>query len=277
MMPSHPISLRASRFATIALLLFAGLQLLPAWVFSQPRPLRVAAASDLQPVMPEIAKAFMEETKTPVEVSYGSSGNFYAQVQNGAPFDIFFSADSELPEKLIQAGKAEPRSAVVYAIGTLVLWVPATSPGDPAAEKWDCLLKRSVTKVAIANPAHAPYGRAAISALQSARVYERVRAKLVFGENISQAAQFAESGSAQAGILSMSQMRLAAMRSGKFWVIPQDSYPAIEQTAVILKNSEQNAAAEAFLKFISEGPGRALLQQAGFQLPAARPATERHK
>jgi molybdate transport system substrate-binding protein len=239
--------------------------------------IRVAAASDLQLVMPEIAKAFEDKTGTHVEVSYGSSGNFFAQIQNGAPFDLFFSADDEFPLKLIQSGRAEPRSALVYGVGGLVLWMPANSKCNPQAEKWNCLLKPDVLKIAIGNPAHAPYGRAAVAALQSAHMYDQVRTKLVFGENISQAAQFAQSGNAQAGVLAYSQMRAPGMRDGKQWAIPRDSYPPIQQTVVVLKGAREESVAEDFVKFVTAGPGRQLLQQAGFQPPPSNEPKAGHK
>jgi molybdate transport system substrate-binding protein len=234
---------------------------------AQKKQIRVAAASDLQTVMPEIAKAFEAESSTYVELIFGSSGNFFAQIQNGAPFDVFFSADSEFPSTLIQNGRAEPRSAAIYAVGRLVLWLPANAKCEPQTEKWNCLLKPEISKIAIANPAHAPYGRAAIQALQSARLYEKVRPKLVFGENISQAAQFAQSGSAQAGLLSYSQAQSPAMRNGKQWEVPQDSYPLIEQSVVILKNARDKSAAQDLVQFVTEGRGRGVLEKAGFHLP----------
>jgi len=234
---------------------------------AQVKNIRVAAASDLQVVMPQIAKAFEEQTQVRVELVYGSSGNFFAQIQNGAPFDLFFSADSEFPERLIQAGSADGRSAAVYAVGGLVLWTPGNAGCNVQTEKWNCLLQPAVNKIAIANPAHAPYGRAAVSALQAARVYAQVREKLVFGESISQAAQFAQSGNTQAGILAASQTRLPGIKEGKYWEIPRDSYPRIEQTVVVLKTAKEKSAAGEFVKFVTQGGGRPLLEQFGFQPP----------
>jgi molybdate transport system substrate-binding protein len=250
---------------------------LAALAHAQKKQITVAAASDLQTAMPEIAETFGAESSTHVELIFGSSGNFFAQIQNGAPFDLFFSADSEFPSKLVQSGRAEPQSAVTYAVGSLVLWVPANSKCDPQTEKWNCLLKPEISKIAIANPAHAPYGRAAVQALQSARLYEHVRPKLVFGENISQAAQFAQSGSAQEGLLSYSQAQSAVMRNGKQWEIPQGSYPPIEQSVVILKNARDKSAAQAFVQFVTEGRGRGILQRAGFHLPDNTRQPTRHK
>jgi molybdate transport system substrate-binding protein len=244
---------------------------------AQKKQIRVAAASDLQTVMPEIAAAFEADTGTRAELIFGSSGSFFAQIQNGAPFDLFFSADSEFPAKLIQNGRAEPRSAVAYALVRLVLWLPANAKCDPPAEKWNCLLKPEISRVAIANPAHAPYGRAAVQALQAAHLYEQIRPKLVLGENISQATQFAQSGSAQAGLLSYSQTQSAAMRNGKQWEIPASFYPAIEQSVVILKSARDKSAAEDFVRFVTEGRGRSILEKAGFLLPDNTRPPARHK
>ena len=243
---------------------------------AQKTHLRVAAASDLAPVLPQIAKAYEQQAQVGVDLSFGSSGNFFAQIQNGAPFDLFFSADAEFPARLIQDSLAEPGSAVVYGVGGLVLWLPPTSKCDPWAERWNCLLEPGVRKVAIANPAHAPYGRAAVAALEAAHVYDRLRTKLVLGENISQAGQFVQSGNAQAGILASSQVRSQAMRNGKQWEIPRDDYPSIKQTVVVLKAGKEKSAAADFVRFVVEGPGRTLLEQFGFQPPPPAP-TERHK
>src|SRR5260221_3096599 len=257
----------ASSRARLAVGMAMLLVCLPVPGSAQGKNIRVAAASDLQAVMPQIAKAFEEQTQVRVELVYGSSGNFFAQIQNGAPFDLFFSADSEFPARLVQAGSADGRSAAVYAVGGLVVWMPANASCNVQTEKWNCLLKPAVSKIAIANPAHAPYGRAAVCALQAARVYAQVREKLVFGENISQAAQFAQSGNTQAGILAASQTRLPGIKEGKYWEIPRDSYPRIEQTVVVLKTAKEKSAAGEFVKFVTEGGGRPLLEQFGFQPP----------
>ena len=244
---------------------------------AQKKQIRVAAASDLQTVLPEVASAFEADTGTHAELIFGSSGSFFAQIQSGAPFDLFFSADSEFPARLIQNGRAEPRSAVPYALGRLVLWLPPNAKCDPQGEKWDCLLKPEIAKVAIANPALAPYGRAAVQALQSAHLYEQVRPKLVFGENISQAAQFAQSGNAQAGLLSYSQAQSSAMRNGKQWEIPQNLFPPIEQTVVVLKSARDKFAAQDFVQFMTEGRGREILEKDGFHLPDKTRQPARHK
>src|SRR5215471_13312415 len=244
---------------------------------AQKKPIRVAAASDLQTSMPAIASAFETDTGTHVELIFGSSGNLFAQIQNGAPFDLFFSADNEFPSRLVQNGRAEPRSVVPYALGRLVLWLPAKAKCDPQNEKWNCLLKPEIAKVAIANPAHAPYGRAAVQALQFAGVYEQVRSKLVFGENVSQAAQFVQSGNAQAGLLSFSQLHSPAMQGGKNWEIPRETYPPIEQAVVVLKSAREKSAADEFARFVTEGRGRTLLEKSGFHVPDNAQPQTRHK
>jgi molybdate transport system substrate-binding protein len=237
---------------------------------AQKKTVRVAAAADLQRAMPEIAQAFEKQAATSVEVLYGSSGNFYAQIQNGAPLDIFFSADSEFPQKLEESGLAEPHSAVIYAIGKIVLWTAADASCNPEQAGWKCLLDPAVKRIAIANPAHAPYGRAAVTALQKAGIYDAIKAKLVLGENISQAAQFVQSGNAQAGIIAYSLALSPALQEGKRWVIPAELYPPIEQTVVVLKSAKEKSAAQEFVKFATQGPGREILAKCGFQTPSAQ-------
>jgi len=235
--------------------------------FAQKKTVRVAAAADLQSAMPEIVRAFEAQTGTTVDVAYGSSGNFYAQIQNGAPLDVFFSADSEYPKKLEESGFVEPHSAQIYGIGRLVLWIRASAKCNLERDRWQCLQDLAVKKIAIANPAHAPYGRAAVAALQKAGIYDAVKAKLVLGENISQAAQFVQSGNAEAGIIANSLTLSPAMRGGKKWVVPVELYPRIEQTVVVLKSAKEKLAAQELVKFVTQGPGREILARYGFAPP----------
>jgi len=234
--------------------------------------LRVAAAADLQFAMLDLAAQFEKQTGTKMNVSYGSSGNFFSQIQNGAPFDLFFSADSAYPKNLDAAGLAEPRTLYTYAVGRIVLWMPSDAKIDLSREKWHALLDARVLKIAIANPEHAPYGRAAVAALKKAGVYERVETKLVFGENISQAAQFVQSGNAQVGIIALSLTVSPGMKDGQRWEIPADFHPPIEQTAVILRSAANKDGARAFLAFIKSAPGRAILSNYGFTLPSVSAA-----
>ncbi len=185
----------------------------------------MAAAADLKFAMQDVAAQFEKQSGTKVDVTYGSSGNFFSQLQNGAPFDLFFSADIDYPKKLEAAGLAEPGTLYEYAIGRIAIWTPADAKVDVASLGWKTLLDPSVQKIAIANPEHAPYGRAAVAALQKAGIYDQVKPKLVYGENISQAAQFVQSGNAQAGIVAMSLAVSPGMKDGKRWEIPADMHP----------------------------------------------------
>jgi molybdate transport system substrate-binding protein len=235
---------------------------------AQGKEIRIAAASDLKFAMGELSENFEKQTGTRTNVTYGSSGNFFSQMQNGAPFDLFFSADVEYPRKLEAAGLTERGTLYEYAIGRIVIWTPADAKVDVAKEGWKTLLDASVEKIAIANPAHAPYGRAALGALQKAGIYEQVKPKLVYGENISQAAQFVQSGTAQAGIVAMSLAVSPAMRGGKRWEIPAEMHPPLEQGAIVLKDAKNKDAARAFLEFVKSAAGRATLSNFGFEIPA---------
>jgi molybdate transport system substrate-binding protein len=238
-------------------------------VYAQAPDLRVAAASDLNFAMQDLTVQFEKQTGHKVDVTYGSSGNFFSQLQNGAPFELFFSADIEYPRKLEAAGLTEPGTLYQYAVGQIVIWMPAGATVDLSKLGWNALLDPNVQKIAIANPAHAPYGRAAVAALQKAGIYDQVKAKLVFGENISQAAQFVQSGSAQAGIIAMSLAVSPAMYDGKRWQIPPAQYPPIDQGAVVMKAAKNKTVALDFLRFVRGDIGRTTLAKYGFALPPA--------
>ena len=225
--------------------------------------LTIAAASDLQPVLPRLAAAFEQQTGHHVRTTFGSSGNFYAQIRNGAPFDVFLSADISYPQQL-QADGAIDGTLLKYATGSIVIWTRRGSRIDLRAGL-SALAADRTKRVAIANPEHAPYGRAAVAALKAAGVYDRVRSKLVLGENVSQAAQFVQSGNADAGILPLSLAKSAPMAAGgEYAAIPATLYPPIEQAAVILKSSSSKDAAREFLAFLQRPETRDLLAQAGF-------------
>jgi len=260
----------AIRRAVLAILaLAASLSLGSRELRAQKHEVRIAAAADLQFAMTDLVHQFEKATGDALHVTYSSSGNFFSQLQNGAPFDLFFSADIDYPKKLQIAGLVEPGSLFTYAIGRLVIWTPPGSKLDLAKQNWNALLDAKVSKIAIANPGHAPYGRAAVAAMQAAGIYEKVQAKLVFGENISQAAQFVQSGNAQAGIIALSLAVSPAMKDGKRWEIPADSHPPIEQGVVMLKNASDKDAARAFLEFVKGEAGRAALVKYGFTVPPA--------
>jgi molybdate transport system substrate-binding protein len=230
--------------------------------------LRIAAAADLQFVLPDLAAQYEKQTGVKLAITYGSSGNFFAQIQNGAPFDLFFSADSTYPRKLAEAGFADPKSLVIYARGLLVIWLPPDSPLDLTAQGFRTLLDPRIQKIAIANPEHAPYGRAAIAALRNVGLYDQLKSKLVLGENVSQAAQFVQSGNAQAGLIARSLALSPAMKSGKCYELSGWRYPMIEQSAVILKSSSNKQAASAFLEFLRTPAARAIFDRHGYSAPA---------
>lgn len=231
--------------------------------------LAVAAASDLKFAMDELAAAFQQRHRgAVVKVSYGSSGNFFAQLQQQAPFDLFFSADFDYPRRLEAEGHTLAGTSFVYAVGRLALWVPRASGVDLEAQGMRALLLPEVRKVAIANPRHAPYGRAAQAALRHYGLFAAVEPKLVLGENVAQAAQFAQSGAADAALVAHSLVLAPAMLSGgRFLELPLESYPRMEQGCVVLKWAKQPALARAFLDFVRGPLGRAVLKRWGFLLP----------
>jgi molybdate transport system substrate-binding protein len=232
------------------------------------QPLSIAAASDLQVVLPTVVGSFEQSSGLKVTVSFGSSGNFLAQIKNGAPFDVFLSADIDYPRELERAGLAEPGTLSPYATGSLVLWT-RTGSGIDIQRGLDVLLSERVRHIAVANPEHAPYGRAAVAALRKAGLYDKVRAKLVLGENVSQAAQFVQSGNADAGLIPLSLARApAASAVGHFVAVPSSLYPPIEQAAVVVRASRNKNAARAFLAFLDQPTTRTLLANAGFGPPA---------
>lgn len=228
----------------------------------------VAAAADLGPALQDISRNYQQKGGHEIKVSLGASGNLTQQIKNGAPFDIFLSADEDYPKKLIEGGFADSSSLYRYAIGKLVLWVPANSTLDLEHAGMNVLLDPSVKKIAIANPQHAPYGKAAVAALKHDGLYEKVASRLVLGENVSQAAQFVESGNAQAGLVALSHALAPGMKEkGRYREVPTGSYPELDQAAVILSRSQHKQDAAAFLDYLKSADARAILQRYGFSLP----------
>ena len=229
---------------------------------AEPRKVSIAAAADLNFALEEVSREFRAaHPDVDLAIAYGSSGNFYAQIRNQAPFDIFLSADVEYPRKLVQDGIGARDSLFVYAVGRIVVWVPASSPLNPAT----ALHAASVRHVAIANPQHAPYGRAAEAALRSLGVYDGVVGKLVLGENVAQTLEFVQSGAADVGIVALSLALAPPVRSrGRYWEVPAEDYRKIEQGGVILKDS---TAAREFRAFLLATGGRRILKEYGFSLP----------
>jgi molybdate transport system substrate-binding protein len=231
----------------------------------------VAAAADLNFAIKDIIAEFEQKTDHRVKLSLGSSGNFMMQISNGAPFDLFFSADIGFPRKLEEQHLTVPNTIFPYAIGRIVVWVSKDSPINVQALGMNALLDPSIKKIAIANPKHAPYGRAAVAALNYFGLYDNVKDKFVLGENISQTAQFVQSGNADIGIIALSlAVAPSLMEAGHYWEIPLTAYPRMEQGAVILKTARKNGNFEAvkqFADWITAPSGRAVLKRYGFFMP----------
>ena len=242
---------------------------LPLRAQDNPKPLLIAAAADLKfaldEVLAEFRKAHPDHDPRP---TYGSSGTLFAQIDNGAPFDLFLSADVKFPRQLIERGKAEKDSLFLYAIGHVVVWVPKESKLDLATLGAKALLDPSVRKIAIANPDVAPYGAAAVAALKHLGLHGAVSAKLVLGENVAQAAQFVQSGAADAGVISLSLALSPKMKdTGRHWEIPADSFPKLEQAGVIRSGTTNRQGALLLREFLRASAGRAILQRYGFAIP----------
>jgi len=244
-----------------------GLALLFAVQPCKAQEITVAAASDLQFAFQDVAARFQKDTGKKVQLIFGSSGNFFTQIQNGAPFDVFFSADIDYPKKLDATGLVEPGTLYQYATGKIVLWVPNESKLD-LGQGLRVLLDPSIKKIALANPKHAPYGRAAVAAIKHEDLYDKVSAKFVLGENISQTASFVTSGSADVGIVALSLALAPAMKQkGRYAEISTDAYPPLEQAAVILKSSQKKDIARQFLEFLKTPTILELLRSYGFSVP----------
>src|ERR1035437_252844 len=250
--------IRAALLAMLCLLAHAAAQ----------TPLRVAAAADLEPVLPPILEQFQKSTGIHAEATYQASAALTAQIQNGAPFDVFLSADLGYPKRLIDAGladaagSADSSTPITYAKGTLVLW--ARKDSHLPSPSLDLLRNPNLKRLAIANPDRAPYGRAAVAALNNLNLYDALKPRFATAENISQAAQFVDSGNADAGLISLTSAltpRLAA--DGAYFVIPRDLYPPIEQGAVIISSATERVAAYKLLDYLLTPPVQAQLAKGG--------------
>jgi len=261
------ISLRMSQILTV-LMFILGLM----WNGqSYANEILVAAAADLNFAIKDIIGEFERKTGHQVKLSLGSSGNFMMQISNGAPFELFFSADIGFPRKLEDAHLTVPNTLFSYAIGRIVVWVPKDSPINVQELGMNALLDPSIKKIAIANPKHAPYGRAAVAALKHFDLYNKVEPKFVLGENISQTAQFVQSGNADIGILALAlAVAPSLVEAGRYWEIPLTAYPRMEQGAVILETARKNGNFEAvkqFADWVAAPVGRAVLKRYGFYMP----------
>lgn len=222
---------------------------------------RIGVASNFLPTAKEIAKQFEQVHGERVILSSGSSGKLYAQIAQGAPFNVFLSADSARPQKLVEQGIGQPESLFTYAVGQLALLGRQDSSSLPIEQQ---LLQNNVRFVAIANPDIAPYGLAAKEVLQNLSLWTSIQAKLVRGENVSQTLQFVLSGNAQLGLVSYSQAVLMSEYSKHFQLIPQSLYNPIEQQAVVIR---QNKSVAAYIRFLKSSQSREIIQRHGYGLP----------
>lgn len=228
----------------------------------------IAAASDLKFALDEIVEAFQRETGGRIKIAYGSSGNFAMQIRNGAPFQLFLSADEAYIQQLQKDGLTRDEGQL-YATGRIVLFAAHASP-VAVDEEWKGLKafvqQGRLQRFAIANPDHAPYGQRAVEALKAAGLWEAVKPKLVLGENISQAAQFAATGSAQAGIIALSLAKAPQIGNmGRYALIPASWHAPLHQRMVLMKKA--GPTAQAFYAFLQQSAARAVLDRYGFTLP----------
>lgn len=221
----------------------------------------------MQTALPALAAAFERKTGIKPIVTYGSSGNFFAQIQNGAPFDVFFSADADYPRRLAASGHVDPATVYDYATGRLVLWTRADGPIS-ISSGLQTLRDSRIKRIAIANPAVAPYGRAAVAALKSEKLYDALEKKLVFAENVSQAAQLAESGNADVAMIGHGLAVDQRLKSvGRFVDVPARTHPPIIQAVAIVSPSRNRANARALLDYVKSAEARQLLTSFGFEVP----------
>lgn len=229
--------------------------------------LSIAAAANLAYALESLTAEFKKaESATHVTVVTGASGNLVAQIQNGAPFDVFLSADVEYPEKLVSLGFADARSFTKFAVGRLVLW--STRPQVDVNSVAALVRDPKVRKIAVANLTTAPYGKAAREALTKLGLWQEAEAKIVVGENITQTAQFVETGNADAGFVALSLVLSPKLKDkGRWQEIAAELYSPLEQGAVITKKGEHNPASARFLKFLSSPEARAVLERFGYRIP----------
>ncbi len=233
------------------------------------RVLAVAAAGDLRGTLEEVKHSFEgQHPGTRLDLSFGASGSLTAQIQQGAPFDVFLSADTAFPEQLQKAGLITPEGPFPYAKGHLTLWVRRDLQLDPVKDGLQVLLDPRLKHIALANPKTAPYGRAAEAALNRVGLYEATKPRLVFGDNVAQAAQFLQTGAAEAGLVSHSQVLHPALESaGRNWRVPEEVVPALRQHGVILARTRDEALARSFRDFLIGAEGQAILARHGFGKP----------
>jgi molybdate transport system substrate-binding protein len=231
--------------------------------------LHVAAAADLVYCLEDIDAAFKQQNPdADIKVSTGSSGDFFAQIQHGAPYDVFLSADTSYPKKLAETGFANEKTMFRYAVGHLAIWT--LDAKIDLSKGLSSVAQAQVNHLAIANPAHAPYGRAAQAALQQAHLWDAIQPKLVMGENIAQTAQFVQSGNADVGIVAYSLLKSPKLQGvGHFVLVPIDQFPTMEQAAIITQHGADNPLSARYMAFLASPTARAIFDRYGFSLPEA--------
>ena len=241
----------------------------PGYAQTPPVQVAVAAAGDLRGVLEDLKTGFEAgHPQVRLMLSYGASGSLTAQIQQGAPFDLFLSADEGFPNQLQKAGLVTDPGGFPYAVGCLVLWVRKDLGLDPARDGWKVLSSPAIRKISTANPVTAPYGRAAEAALRSAQLYDAVKPRLVFADNIAQAAQFLQAGTAEAGLISFAQAQNPALsQNGAIWKVPAEAYPPLRQAGVILRRSVCQDQARAFQAYLTGPDGQAAFARHGYTKP----------
>lgn len=258
-------ALNSPRFRRVALLLSV---LLVATTVRADESISIAAAADLSYCLDDINAAFKKaHPGADLKVSSGSSGNFATQIKNGAPFEVFLSADVSFPRELIKAGLADESTLMIYAVGRIVLWTSTPDKVD-VTRGFDLLRDPDgpVKKLAVANPDHAPYGRAAREALVHEKLWDAVQGRIVLGENIAQTAQFVETGNADAGFVALSLVLSPKLsKIGKWWEVPADTYGKLEQGVVLTKAGANNPLAREYIEFLRTDEARAIFDRYGFK------------
>lgn len=229
---------------------------------AQAGEVQVAVAANFTAPMQDIAALFAKETGHKAELTFGSTGKFYAQISHGAPFDVFLSADDKTAGRLVSDGKAVGTSLVPYALGSLVLWSPDAGMVDAEGK---VLATGSFAHLAVANPKLAPYGAAAMQTLDKLGLAERLQSKLVMGENIGQTYQFVHTGNAQLGFVALSQvMKDGKITKGSAWRVPAEMHSPIRQDAVVLEHGKDNPAAAALMEFLRSDAAHAVMTSYGY-------------
>jgi len=244
------------------------LGLIGTWLFTaavHAEKITIAAASDLKFAMDDIVAIYKQTYPADeVDVIYGSSGKFYAQIQQGAPYDLYFSADIKFAQSLADGGFAASE-VKPYAFGRIVLWSGSLDASKMTLER---LLDPKITRIAIANPKHAPYGMRAVEALKASGLWDKIESKLVYGENIAHAAQFVQTGNAQIGIIALALAVNTELSSkGGYWLIPDHLHNPLEQGFIVTKRAKGNSAAKRFAEDMDSKAVRAVMVKYGFVLP----------